>query len=168
MDEKISLEAIALYADRYADKVIKSFFIKKEKITGPEILNFCNVQQVNLLIIKELFRSWKEENKKLRSAYFDYDQQEVKDALENLMNILSQNISISQPHFTPLVKKAVSQALLVIFDPYDFYSMLITGRNNKLEINTLSEELKYLRLNKAPLERMVRKNGRAQSSGNLG
>jgi hypothetical protein len=55
------------------------------------------------------------------------------------------------------VKKAVSQALLVIFDPYDFYSMLITGKNNKLEIRTLREEIKYLKVNKAPLERMVQK-----------
>jgi hypothetical protein len=157
MDEKISLEAIALYADSYAEKVIKSFFLKKDRITGPEILNFSNVHQVNLLIIKELFKNWKEENKKLRSPYFDYDKKEVKDALESLMNTLSQNISITQQHFAPLVKKAVSQALLVIFDPYDFYSMLITGRNNKLEISALKEEIKYLRVNKAPLERMVSK-----------
>jgi hypothetical protein len=157
MDEKISLEAISNYADTYSEKVIKAFFQKKDKITGSEILGFSTVQQVNLLIIKELFVSWREENAKLRSPYFNYENQEVKEALDNLMNTLSQNISISQQHFTPLLKRAVSQALLVIFDPYDFYSMLITGKNNKLEINTLREEIKYLKVNKAPLERMLQK-----------
>jgi hypothetical protein len=169
MDEKISLDAISAYADSYSERVLKSFFQKREKITGSEILGFCNVQQVNLLIIKELFKTWKEENKKLRSPYFDYNQPEVQEALENLMNVLSRNISVSQSDFTPLVKKAVSQALLVIFGPYDFYSMLITGKENKVSINTLREEIKYLKVNKAPLERMVQKmesRNIAEISGN--
>jgi hypothetical protein len=157
MDEKISLEAISLYADSYSEKVLRSFFMKKDRITGSEILNFSNVPQVNLLIIKELFRTWKEENKKLRSPYFDYEKEEVKEALENLMNTLSQNILITHQHFAPLVKKAVSQTLMVIFDPYDFYSILITGKNNKLESNALRDEIKYLRVNKAPLEKMLAK-----------
>jgi hypothetical protein len=157
MDEKISLEAIAVYADNYSEKVIKAFFQKRDKITGSEILSFSNIQQVNLLIVKELFKSWKEENKKLRSPYFDYENAEVREALDNLMNILSRNISIGQQHFSPVVKKAVSQALLVIFDPYDFYSILITGKTNKLDINTLREEIKYLKVNKAPLEKMLQK-----------
>lgn len=157
MDEKISLEAISHYADSYSEKILKSFFQKKEMITGTEILGFSNIQQVNLLIIKELFTTWKEEQKKLRSPYFDYDKEEVKEALENLMNVLSQNILISQQHFAPLVRKAVNQTLLVVFDPYDFYSMLLTGTDNRLSINTLREEIKYLRINKAPLEKMVEK-----------
>lgn len=157
MDEKISLEAISSYADSYSEKILKSFFQKKEKISGSEILGFSNIQQVNLLIVKELFNSWKEEQKKLRSPYFDYEKEEVKEALENLMNVLSQNILIAQQHFAPLVKKAVSQTLLVVFDPYDFYSMLITGNENQLTIGTLREEIKYLRVNKAPLEKMLEK-----------
>lgn len=157
MDEKISLEAIALYGDAYADKVLKDFFSSKEKITGQEILSLCNVQQVNLFVVKELFRAWKEETKKLKSPYFDFDHPDVKEALENFMTVLSKNISIHQSHFAPLLKKAVSQALLVVFDPYDFFSMLITGKNNKLEVGSFREEIKYLKVNKAPLERMLQK-----------
>jgi hypothetical protein len=157
MDEKISLEAIALYADSYSEKVTKGYFLKKDKISGSEILTFCNVSQVNLMIIKELFRSWKEETRKVKSPYFDYEKEEVKEAMDNLMNVLSQNILISQQHFAPLVKKAVSQTLMVVFDPYDYYSMLITGKNNKVEVSAFKEEIKYLKVNKAPLERMLAK-----------
>ena len=157
MDEKISLEAISLYGDSYADKILKTHFNGKDRITGQEILTLCNVHQVNLFIIKEVFRSWKEENKKLKSPYFDYENEEVKEALDNLMNLLSQNISITQTHFTPLLKKAVSQSLLVIFDPYDFFSLLISGKNNKLEVSTFREEIKYLKVNRAPLERMLQR-----------
>jgi hypothetical protein len=83
--------------------------------------------------------------------------------------VLSQNISIHRSHFAPLLKKATSQALLVIFDPYDFYSMLITGKNNKLELEPFQEEIKYLKVNKAPLERMLQKlkeQGVKEISGN--
>jgi len=51
----------------------------------------------------------------------------------------------------------VSQTLLIIFDPYDFFSMLITGKNNKLDVPSFREEIKYLKVNKAPLERMLQK-----------
>jgi hypothetical protein len=155
MDEKISLEAIALYGDKYSEKVVKSYFSDKAKISGSEILSFCDIKQVNLFIIKELFKSWKEEQKKIKSPYFNYESEEVKEAWENLMNLLSNNISIDQAHFQPLVKKAVSQTLLAIFDPYDFFSMIITGKNNKLEIASFREEIKYLKVNRAPLERML-------------
>jgi hypothetical protein len=157
MDEKISLEAISLYGDAYSEKVLKEFFSTKEKITGQEILTLCNIQQINLFIVRELFRSWKEENRKLKSAYFDYENPEVKEALDNFMGILSQHISIDQAHFNPLLKKAVSQTLLVIFDPYDFFSMLVSGRNNKLEVAPFREEIKYLKVNRAPLERLLQR-----------
>jgi hypothetical protein len=169
MDEKISLEAIALYGDAYAENVLKRFFNDREKITGQEILTLCNVQQVNLFVVRELFKAWKEETKKLKSPYFDYENADVKEALDNFINILSQHISIQRAHFAPLLKKATSQALLVVFDPYDFYSMIITGKNNKLEVDPFREEIKYLKVNKAPLERMLQKleeKGVKEISGN--
>ncbi|MEO5976736.1 MAG: hypothetical protein ABIS36_11595 [Chryseolinea sp.] len=169
MDEKISLEAITQYAEAYSDKVLEGFFSKKEQITGQEILSLCNVQQVNLFIVRELFKSWKDETRKLQSPYFNYELPEVKDAMETLMSLLSKNISISRNYFTPLLKRAVSQALLVIFDPYDFFSIMITGKDNKLDIAPFREEIKYLKVNKAPLEKMLQKldeKGMKEVSGN--
>jgi hypothetical protein len=157
MDEKISLEAIALYGDSYADKVVKGFFSGKDQITGKEILSLCNVQQVNLFVIREVFKTWKEETRKQKSVYFDNDHPEVKEALQNYMSIVSNHILIDQPYFAPLLKKAASQSLLVIFNPYDFFSMVITGMNNKLDVAAFREELKYIKVNRAPLERMLQK-----------
>ncbi len=157
MDEKISLEAIGQYGDRYSEKVLQSFFSAHNRITGPEILNLTNVQQVNLFVIHELFKAWKEDQKKIRSPYFDYDDPAVKDALDQLMKLLSQKISIDSTNFEPLLRKAVRQALLAIFDPYDYFSMLITGTDNRLEVSAFREEIRYLRVNKAPLERLLQK-----------
>ncbi len=158
MDEKISLEAITKYADAYTEKVLDGYFTTKDKkITGQEILTLCNVQQVNLFVVRELFKSWKEETRKLQSPYFNYELPEIKEALESLMGLLSKNIVIDRAHFAPLLKKGVGQALLAIFDPYDFFSMVITGKDNKLDIAPFREEIKYLKVNKAPLEKMLQK-----------
>lgn len=157
MDEKISLEAIALYSDAYAEKVLKRAFASTEKINGQDILSLCEVQQINLFIVRELFKGWKEETKKLKSPYFDYEHAEVKAALEVFMGTLSTHIAIDRQHFAPLLKKAVSQAVLVVLDPYDYFSMLVSGTHNKLDVSSFREEIKYLKINKAPLERMLQK-----------
>jgi len=169
MDEKISLEAIAAYGDAYADKVSKSFFSSKNKISGAEILSLCNVPQINMFVIRELLLTWQEETKKIKSPYFDYDHVEVKAALDNLMTLLSNHISVSQEYFVPLLKKAVRQTLLVIFNPYDFFSLLVTGKNNRIELTQFKDEIKYLKINRAPLTRLVQKleeKGVTEISGN--
>lgn len=155
MDEKISLEAIAVYGDAYAEKLLKNFFANKEKINGQQILALSSIQQVNLFVIRELFKAWKEETRKQKSSYFDNENPEVKEALANYMSVVSNHILIDRAHFSPLLKKAVSQTLLAIFDPYDFFSMLVTGKDNKLEVASLRDEIKYIKINKAPIERML-------------
>jgi hypothetical protein len=169
MDEKISLEAIAAYGDAYADRISKGFFSSKNKISGKEILSLSGVPQVNMFVIRELLVAWREETKRIRSPYFDYDHAEVKDALDNLMSVLSNHISVDQEYFVPLLKKAVRQTLLVIFNPYDFFSLLITGKNNRVDLAQFREEIKYLKINKAPLTRLVQKleeKNVAEISGN--
>jgi hypothetical protein len=157
MDEKISLESISRYSEAYTEKVLKNFFTSKDKITGAEVLSLCNVQQVNLFVVRDLFKTWKEETRRLKSPYFDYESPDVKEAFENLMERLSNNIAIDQVHFAPLLKKAVDETLLAVFDPYDFFSLVISGQHNKLEVVGFKEEIKYLKVNKAPLERLLEK-----------
>jgi hypothetical protein len=169
MDEKISLEAIALYSNAFAEKVLVKFFEKKDRITGKEILSLCDVQQVNLFIIRELFRAWRDETKKLKSPYFDYEHEEVKEALDKYMGVLSQHIAIDRQHLAPLLKKAISATLLLIFNPYDYFSVLISGNNNIMEVSAFREEIKYLKINKAPLEKLMYKldeRGVSTISGN--
>lgn len=157
MDEKISLEAIAAYGDAYSDKVSKSFFSSKEKISGEEILKLSNVAQVNLFVVRELLVTWKEETKRLKSPFFDYDHPESREALDQFMAVISKHISVSQENFLPLLKKAVRQTLLLIFNPYDFFSTLVTGRSNRVELPQFKEDIKYLKINKAPLVRLVQR-----------
>jgi hypothetical protein len=157
MDEKISLDAIAHYGNAYADKLINGFFSGKQKISGKEILSLSSIPQVNLFVIRELFKAWRMETGKQKSIYFDNDHPDVKEALANYMGVLSNHILIDKGHFSPLLKKAVNETLLVIFDPYDFFSLLVGGGGDKLEVAPFKEEIKYLKINKGPLERMLQK-----------
>lgn len=157
MDEKISLDAIGAYGDAYADKVSKTFFSSRNRINGSEILSLCRIPQVNLFVVRELLLVWREEMKKLKSPYFDYDDADVKESLDNFMAVLSKHISVTEEYFVPLLKKAVRQTLLLIFNPYDFFSILLAGNNNRIELDQFREDIKYLRINKAPLVGLLEK-----------
>src|SRR5258706_14457249 len=122
MDEKISQKAIDQYSEAYAAKISSAFFTSKEKITGPEILELCDIKQVNLFVLRELMHVWRVESQKLKSPYFDYQAKEVREVMHHFQNALSNHISISRTDFLPLLKNAVSLALYVVLSPYDFYS----------------------------------------------
>ena len=157
MDEKISLKALEDYSDDYASKVTASFFSKKEKITGPEIMKLCDVNQINLFVIRELLHVWKHESIKLKSPFFDYSAGPVAEALSKFQNLLSNHISISRENFQPLLKKAVHQTLFLILDPYDFYSeTLDNGLGGQLKIEELKNDVKYVKINLTPLEKLLK------------
>jgi len=158
MDERLSFKAVDEYSEDFTSKVASAFFSRKERITGPEILSLCAVQQVNLFIVRELLTAWQSEGQKLQSPYFDYSAKEVKEELARLQNTLSNHISISRENFQPLLKKAVSQTLYLIIDPYDYFSDILDRRGSgHLRTADLKNEIKYLRINRPPLERLVQR-----------
>lgn len=158
MDEKISLRAVDEYSAAFSSKVAESFFSRKQKISGSEILSLCAPRQINLFVIRELLKAWKLETAKYKSPYFDYEATEVKDALTNFQNILSNHISIAQDHFLPLLKKGVSLTVYLIVDPYDFYSdTLDKYGNGTLRLADLKNDVKYTKINQRPLEKLIQK-----------
>ncbi len=154
MEDKISQQAINDYSEQYTRKLLDRFYAQKDFINGQEILTLSEVEQVNLFIVQSLFRTWKSEIQKNRSVYFDYEAAAVLEAQHNLMNVLSRHIKVSRKHLEPLLQQAVMQTLNDVLNPYDFFSKLITSHNNELHLETFKEELKYLKLNKAPLLRL--------------
>jgi hypothetical protein len=158
MDEHLNLKAVDDYSDDYASKMTASFFASKERITGPEILKLSTIHQVNLFVIRELLHAWKHEGMKLRSPYFDYSHPEVSEALAKFQNLLSNHISISRENFQPILKKATSQTLFLILNPYDFFSETLDRQGSgKLHTEELKNEIKYLKINRAPLEKLVQR-----------
>ncbi len=156
MDEKINLRAIEQYSDEFSEKMIGTWFATRESITGQEILEFCEIKQINLFVIYELFRTWKQESANNRSPYFDYDATEVREAAAALMNALSNHIRVDRANFAPLLQKATYNTLLLIVDPYDFFADLIE-KHAELVPSEFADHLKYVRINKAPLQRLLEK-----------
>ena len=158
MEDKIKTEEIRRYSLEFALATVNSFFSNKERITGQEILNFCSVRQVNLLIVFELMKAWAAEKNKLKSPYFDYNAKPVQDALTAFNNALSQHIAISKIDFVPLVETAAYKTLLLVVSPYDFYSSVLDNNGQEfLMTSDLKNEIKYLKVNSAPLEKLVEK-----------
>ncbi|MFM8851112.1 MAG: hypothetical protein ACKOE5_12055 [Cytophagales bacterium] len=158
MDEKISQKEIEQYGHAFSIMLTDSFFTKKEKIIGSEILTFTDIRQVNLFIVRELQYNWKQEAFKLKSPYFDYQAEEVKTAMLNLQNTLSNHISIGKSDFQVLLKSAVVRTLNLLLAPYDYFSdSLDRHSNGYLTTAILKEEVKYLKINQAPLENLVKK-----------
>lgn len=158
MDDRISWKIVEQYSAGYAHRAADSFFAEKKVITGREILSFCGVQQVNLFIVKELFSAWMNESQKYKSPFFDYEAKEVKNALLQFQTVLSNHISIGRDHLFPLLQKAVHRCLYLVLDPYDYYSdTLEKNGKEKLKLDELRNEIKYLKINRAPLEKLVKK-----------
>lgn len=155
MDEKINLKAIDQYAIQVANQLGESFFSRKNTITGPEIVSLCEVKQVNFFIIHDLLNAWKKESEKLKSPYFDYSARAVTDALNQFQITLSNHIAIGKADFLPLLKRGISQTLFLILDPYDFYSELLDNKDEALQLKGLEDKVKYIKINKAPLENLV-------------
>ena len=156
MDQKVSIQKLEQYAATFNECVLETFFSKKARISGKEILELTPVGQVNLLVIHALMMKWKNETSRLKSPYFDYEHQEVKEAFGQFANLLSKHISVSREDLSPLLETATADTLSLILSPYDYYAdALDTGGQGKVSVTDLKNLVRYLKINKGPLEKLV-------------
>jgi hypothetical protein len=156
MDQKVSIEKLEQYAAAFNERVLETFFSQKNRISGQEILELTPVKQINLLVVHALMVKWKEESARLKSPYFDYEQEEVKEAFTRFTNLLSKHISISRDDFSPLLETATADTLSLILSPYDYYAdALDTGGQGKVSVTDLKNLVRYLKINQAPIEKLV-------------
>lgn len=153
-------QELTQYSKGFARKLSDYFFIDHTHIYGKEILDFCEIKQINLLVIKHLFETWQTETGKLESPYFDYENEEVRNALQIFMNVLSQHICISKEHFNQLLAEAVKDALLLVLSPRQFYLnelQRLASKNKKIQTDYFKEQIKYIQFNKELLKTFVQK-----------
>lgn len=158
MDEKISLQAVEEYSRAFSSQVAEAYFAQHQRISGAEILKLCETKQINLFVVRELLKAWRHETTKYKSPYFDYEAKEVKSALTQFQNVLSNHISIARDHFIPLLRKAVGLTVNLILDPYDFYADTLDRKGKgTIKISELKNDIKYIKINQRPLERLIQK-----------
>ena len=156
MESKLNHQAIDSYSKAFTKKIIQSFFKEHTHISGEQILSLCEFKQVNLIVLKNLFRKWKKENAKLQSPFFNYQSEAVKSAMREFMNVLSKHIHIKKEHFEPLLKESVKDTILLVFSPYDFYSKEINQRDDsRIALDDLINLQKYIKVNEFLLEGLI-------------
>lgn len=157
MEYIVNQQNIQKYAERLTNDLCRQFFINKAFISGPEILKFNSENQLNLLIIKNIYLNWLKETSRLKSIYFDYEDEEVKLALANFMNILSNHIKVYRSDFESLLQKSISDFILLAAAPQTFYTKeceVLAGP--KISLNLLKEFSKYIKINRFVIDQIIR------------
>lgn len=158
MESKLNQVAVEEYSLGFSQKLIAQAYQHKDRLNGQDILKLTPLKQVNLLVVKEIFIRWKTEVEQLKSPYFDYETAEVRSALGDFMNVVSQHISIDQQHLLPLLQKAAQDSLYLLLAPYDYYfQILSTADKAAWTVKELEERLKYIRINRPLLEKLTEK-----------
>ena len=121
MSGTINHAALKQYASDFTTKILTDFYAGKDTINGQEILALTPIRQVNLGIISRIFDQWKADTQAFRSPYFDFEKEEVKNALQEFMNTVSRNIAMKRDDFQPLLLHSTEDALLLLLAPADYF-----------------------------------------------
>lgn len=118
----IPAEEQNILINQLTEKYIRRFFAAGKKfIKGPEILHFCDNQQINKFIFFQLHQNWNKYQAGLVHPHYDFQHEEVRKALNNFLSVLSAHIQISEQDFRPFVEKAVFNCISLILSPEETF-----------------------------------------------
>lgn len=149
MEDKYNQLHLDRYSKELANVLCDRHFAAHDSITGPQLIGFTPIKQINLFVIKELLLKWHHEMANLRSPYFDYEHEDVKEALLNFMNVLSRKILIHRNAFEPLLQKAIYDTFMLKLAPAATFEDKFLRIQEEITLPKLQENLKYIDLDKA-------------------
>ena len=157
MQKKLNEDFIDGYCEKFAAKVTANFFKDGNNvITGKEILKITPSKQVNFFVIKLLFRYWQEETKKLESPFFNYKHEEVRQAMIQFMNVLSQHIEIKKDKFETLLNHAVKDTIYLVAMPQAYVEIDLDSRGiETIKEKTVEGTVKYLKIHKQEISNFL-------------
>ncbi|WP_425389875.1 hypothetical protein [Ekhidna sp.] len=157
MQKKLNEDFIDSYCEKFASKVTADFFKDgKDVITGKEILKVTPSKQVNFFVIKLLFRYWQEETKKLESPFFNYKHEEVRQAMIQFMNVLSQHIEINKEKFETLLNHAVKDTIYLAAMPQAYVEIDLDSRGvEQIKEKSIEGTVKYLKIHKKEIHNFL-------------
>jgi len=156
MDNRLKREIMKQYSERFAEKVASGFFTGSDRMKSKDVMAAQEIRQVNLFVVKNLYDQWQREADQLKSPYFDYSSEAVREAMQNFMNTLSHHISLDRDTYLKLLEKSTEETLVLIFSPYDFYYRLMTEYDrDEIPARYLSYVRKYIKINPYLLQHML-------------
>jgi len=140
----IPAEEQNILINQLTENYIRRFFSSgKKHIIGPEILHFCDNQQVNRFIFFQLHQDWNKYQADLVHPAYNFQHEEVKKALQTFLNILSAHILISERDFRPFVEKAVFNTLSLLLNPEDTFSGFYFSAKEGINLSLLEKNASY-------------------------
>jgi hypothetical protein len=112
-------------------------------LNGKQIAEFCHYEQVNRFLLFQIYIDWKAHIQKLKHPYFNFQHPEVKDALEEFLNVLSNHIQVEQKDFKVLLEKAVYNTLKLLEDPLQSYINFFFSSKSEVSTVLISQYLPY-------------------------
>lgn len=156
MARPLDAAAVRTYALAYAGCVCERAYATTTRLSGEQVLQCSSVQQVNLFVIRSLQQKWRETAQAFQSPYFDFSHADVQGALQAFMNVVSQHISLPRTALEPLLADATEQTLTLLMEPQAFLQHFIGNQpGNTLRPEALTALLKYVRLNRSPVEQLL-------------
>lgn len=143
-------------SQKIGETICDKTFQNYTKIDGEHLISLTNSRQVNSFLIRSLFTRWRKEVEKLESPYFDFKHEKVKEALKNFMNVLSNHISIDRHHLQPILTQAISDTILIAFEPRLFLEHVL-DRSAKPQDFKL--QLKYIKNNRELFKNLIEQIG---------
>ncbi|GAA3934478.1 hypothetical protein [Hymenobacter algoricola] len=150
MNDKYSQAKRQQYGRRLAAHLCDQHFAPQPTaaLDGPAVLRFTPIRQVNLFVVQQLLAQWTGEMARLRSPYFDFAADDVRQALTQFMNTLSRRIQVSREAFEPLLARAVSDTLGVVTDSALTFEEKLLGPQPTTTVEQLRDTLRYLDIDK--------------------
>ncbi|SHL19984.1 hypothetical protein [Hymenobacter psychrotolerans] len=146
MNNKDSAAFREQYGRRLATQLCDQHFGARPTATldGPAVLRFTPIRQVNLFVVQQLLAQWTQEMARLRSPYFDFEAEDVRQALTQFMNTLSRRIKLARPTFEPLLARAITDTLAIPLDPAATFEQKLLGGQPTATPEQLRDALRYL------------------------
>lgn len=156
MRYKLKHEAVSEISELIGQDIVDHTFESFDKIDGERLIALTNSRQVNSFIIRSLFNQWRGEVERLESPYFDFNHERVKEALKAFMNVLSNHISIDKAHLTPLLVKAVEDAILISFEPKGYLESILDRIDKPQDFRL---QFKYIKTNRDLFKTLIDRIG---------
>ncbi|GAB3841878.1 hypothetical protein [Hymenobacter jeollabukensis] len=152
MQDTYSNDQLQAYGKRLAARLCDQYFATQPvgtSLDGPAVLRLAPVRQLNLYVVQQLLAQWTGEMARLRSPYFDYEDPAVRQALTQLMNLLSRRIRLTRTSYEPLLAQAAADTLLTALDPLAaFEAKLLPADQPSATPTQLRDALRYVDVNK--------------------
>lgn len=158
MSANLDINKLNRYADRFTAQVLDDIYLSKSIVGGHDLLQLTPVRQVNLGVLNRLFEQWKNNALSFRSVYFDFENEEVKHALDTFMNTASQHITVKREDLEPLVKQSVRDALTLLYTPEVYFEEKLKSLPDALFHHENARQLvKYTNIHQAVAEALQHK-----------